>query len=118
MEIISDSNEHFNEPTLFEPIINNPINIKKKVGRKPMNEEEKLKKHTELLVKRRQYAKTYYDKGFKYVRRLIEINDTYKIPDEILKLPQDTPENAQIKVELCKTYIKNLKSSFKTQLFK
>lgn len=95
-------------------------NVKKKVGRKPkpMSDEDTQKKHAEILVKRRQYAKTYYDKKFKFIRQLMELNDKYNIPEDIKNLPQDTAENAEKKVQICKEYIQNLKAHFKQQLCK
>lgn len=105
--------ENMTEPEIKECQI-----MKKKAGRKPMSAEEKLKKQHELLVKRRQYAKTYYDKKFKYIRRIMEINQTYNIPEDIQNLPQDTAENAEKKVQKCKEYIKNLRETFKQQICK
>ena len=124
MEIMSIINEHFTESTFFEPMINDNVNelvnelvesqqIKKRVGRKPLTDDERALKNAELIVKRRQYAKTYYDKKFKYVRRILEINDVYKIPENIKNLPHDSIENAQLKLQLYRDYIKSFRDSLK-----
>jgi hypothetical protein len=80
------------------------VELKRKVGR-PVNPNKQVRTRDDINA----YYKEYNQKKYNIYRKIMYLNNTYSIPENIKTLPQSTPEDATNKLTLMIKFVSTVK---------